>query len=135
VAARSLRIHGWPCTMAMRRHAIRLNKADSPTCGRPTIAMFIATNVAPAPYLCGKRAACPFFGPMTTPGRVMTNDPPPLSCSEGGEGMRNLFSVLYSFILCSLLFALSSVLCLLSSHYPTTPSLHYSAPRQRVAWA
>ena len=74
----------------------------------------------------------------------MTNDPPPLSCSEGGEGMRNLFSVLYSlffilyylfFALSSLLFPLSSFLFPLSPHYPTTPSLHYSAPRQRVAWA
>src|SRR5947199_8848741 len=82
--------------MAMRRPAIRLNNADFPTFGRPTIAMFIATNVAQASCLCGKRASCPFFGPMTTQGRVMTNDPPPLSCSEGGEGMRNLFSVLYS---------------------------------------
>ena len=62
----------------------------------------------------------------------MTNDPPPLSCSEGGEGMRNLFSVLYS-----LFFALSSVLCPLSSVLcpPITLLLHHSITPLRVsAW-
>ena len=59
----------------------------------------------------------------------MTNDPPPLSCSEGGEGMRNLFSVLYS-----LFFALSSFLCPLSSvpplpYYSITPLLRSASAR------
>jgi len=69
----------------------------------------------------------------------MTNDPPPLSCSEGGEGMRNLFSVLYSlfFALSSLLFPLCSVLCPLSSVLcpPITLLLHHSITPLRVsAW-
>jgi len=66
----------------------------------------------------------------------MTNDPPPLSCSEGGEGMRNLFSVLYSlfFALSSLLFPLCSVLCPLSSvlplpYYSITPLLRSASAR------
>src|SRR5437016_13982907 len=101
--------------MAMRRPAIRLNNADFPTFGRPTIAMFIATNVAQASCLCGKRASCPFFGPMTTQGRETTNDPPPLSYGEADEGMTKHPP-------CS---------------PPNTPLLHlrHSTPRQRVAWA
>src|SRR5438105_3268361 len=39
---RSRVIPGWLCTIAMRRPAIRLNNADFPTFGRPTITMFIA---------------------------------------------------------------------------------------------
>ena len=51
---RSRVIPGWPCTIAMRRPAIRLNNADFPTFGRPTMAMFIAkrstgiSNASPA---------------------------------------------------------------------------------------
>src|SRR5947199_10866295 len=71
--------------MAMRRPAIRLNNADFPTFGRPMMAVFIATNVAQASCLCGKRASCPFFSPMTTQRREMTSDPPPLSYGEAGE--------------------------------------------------
>src|SRR4029077_11602835 len=38
---RSRVIPGWPCTMAMRRPATRLNNADFPTFGRPAMPMFI----------------------------------------------------------------------------------------------
>ena len=64
---RSRVIPGCPCTIAIRRPAMRLNNADFPTFGRPTIAMSIAErstgvlNASSARTLWGQRATCPLF--------------------------------------------------------------------------